>query len=439
MEEPRRRRADSGDPFGDSLGGTTSPRNETNPFYRESPRRQGSVRRPPPSAHINMSMAEALQDIVTVKPVRSKPARATTSSTGVSITSPPLSSSVSSRPRAHHRAMTADSMDSGRQSLSESESRRTPRKKTTTAPTNTNAKTNTTGSNATTTTASSAHARHRIDVIDQLDPSGLSLGTFHHDGPFDALAPSRNNRGNVKSPMRAFNDSAHEATTDSALTRDALRHARKNSNSPYDVAAVYTGTNLVGNNPNYIPGDGLPKSPPKSALAEAWGRADPEPFEEFSAGVGFVNGNGTTNGGANGAPTSPIQSYPYPQYGDMENAMTGGVGANPADQSTSNRFPSFLVVALAILSFRAPERHRCYCGGGGGSWPIDRHDCVARVPQQSPRHYHQPWLLCGVRPAILALHLLSTFTLMSGCLLVVFLFFYVSNFLLYDLRRAYHF
>lgn len=117
--------------------------------------------------------------------------------------------------------------------------------------------------------------------------------------------------------MRAFNETSADAppSADSgsaALTRDALRHARKNSNSPYDVAAVYTGQQLVGNNPNYLPNDGAPKSPQKSALAEAWGRADPEPFEEFSAG-GYVAGQNTAT----------TDSYPYPQYGDMEGAMSG--------------------------------------------------------------------------------------------------------------------
>jgi len=115
--------------------------------------------------------------------------------------------------------------------------------------------------------------------------------------------------------MRAFNDSdapnASSDAGDAALTRDALRHARKNSNSPYDVAAVYTGHKLVGNNPNYNPHEGLPKSPPKSALAEAWGRADPEPFEEFSAGGYTANANPST------------ASTHYPTYGDMQDAMAG--------------------------------------------------------------------------------------------------------------------
>lgn len=155
---------------------------------------------------------------------------------------------------------------------------------------------------------------------------------FHHDGPFDALARSRNNRSDTKSPMRAFNDSdaptASSDAGDATLTRDALRHARKNSNSPYDVAAVYTGRTLVGNNPNYNPHEGLPKSPPKSALAEAWGRADPEPFEEFSAGGYTAHANPST------------ASYHYPTYGDLQDATAGSNGYNRAtDQDISASDP----------------------------------------------------------------------------------------------------
>lgn len=64
----------------------------------------------------------------------------------LSSTLPQLPPASSSRPRAHHRAMTTDSFDPGRQS--DSEAKRTPRKKTT---------------------------RNHVDVIDQLD--GLTMGS----------------------------------------------------------------------------------------------------------------------------------------------------------------------------------------------------------------------------------------------------------------------
>lgn len=130
--------------------------------------------------------------------------------------------------------------------------------------------------------------------------------------------------------MRAFNDDPSDSQAFS-LTRDTLRHARKNSSSPYDIAGLYSGAagaNLVGNNLNPNPSDigfssrdnayigGTAKSP-KSALAEAWGRADPEPFEEFSAG-GYITREGAglaPLGGASG-------DDEYPHY-DMDGTPSG--------------------------------------------------------------------------------------------------------------------
>ncbi|KAF9512584.1 hypothetical protein BS47DRAFT_1045337 [Hydnum rufescens UP504] len=114
-----------------------------------------------------------------------------------------------------------------------------------------------------------------VDLIDQLDYSGLGGGTFHHDGPFDALAPSRNRNGQ-KAPMSAFNDA--DQLDDPTAPDPTQLHRRKNSDSPYAIATTYIGTTGVNRYSEPL------KSPVKSALAEAWGRADPEPFEEFSAG-----------------------------------------------------------------------------------------------------------------------------------------------------------
>ena len=75
--------------------------------------------------------------------------------------------------------------------------------------------------------------------------------------------------------MSAFNDADQ---LDDPIAPDPTQlHKRKNSDSPYAIATAYTGT--TGPNQYFEP-----KSPVKSALAVAWGRADPEPFEEFSAG-----------------------------------------------------------------------------------------------------------------------------------------------------------
>ena len=77
---------------------------------------------------------------------------------------------------------------------------------------------------------------------------------FHHDGPFDACAPSRN-RHRIKAPMAAWSEQ-----TKQAIEEDF--RASKES-------------------PRYEP-------PPKhvDAIARAWGIHEPEPFEDFSAGGG---------------------------------------------------------------------------------------------------------------------------------------------------------
>ena len=117
------------------------------------------------------------------------------------------------------------------------------------------------------------------DVIDRLDFSGVGPSAssfppqrlhlpqnpmtkvfplvFHHDGPFDACAPSRN-KHRIKAPMAAWSEQ----------TKQAIEEDFKTS----------------GNKPRYEP-------PRKKvdAIAEAWGIHEPEPFEDFSAGGGHSN------------------------------------------------------------------------------------------------------------------------------------------------------
>ncbi|KAL1748463.1 Pal1 cell morphology protein-domain-containing protein [Schizophyllum fasciatum] len=100
-------------------------------------------------------------------------------------------------------------------------------------------------------------SRHRpkkgsqhADVIDRLDFTGVGP-MFHHDGPFDACAPSRNRQRN-KAPMLAWSGSGAPPGADPGSPYE----------EPYD-------------------------EPPKKkvdAIAEAWGIHEPEPFEEFFAG-----------------------------------------------------------------------------------------------------------------------------------------------------------
>ncbi|KAF9076213.1 Pal1 cell morphology protein-domain-containing protein [Rhodocollybia butyracea] len=101
---------------------------------------------------------------------------------------------------------------------------------------------------------SSRHA----DVIDRLDFTGVGAAMFHHDGPFDACAPSRN-RHRTKAPMMAWTD---QSSAD---------------NGPYPTPRTEAHSTAT------------PYEPPKKkvdAIAEAWGIHEPEPFEEFFAGGG---------------------------------------------------------------------------------------------------------------------------------------------------------
>jgi len=80
---------------------------------------------------------------------------------------------------------------------------------------------------------------------------------FHHDGPFDACAPSRN-RHRTKAPMAAWSDQTKQAIEeDFRATKESPRY-----------------------------------EPPRKkvdAIAQAWGIHEPEPFEDFSAGGGQSN------------------------------------------------------------------------------------------------------------------------------------------------------
>lgn len=93
---------------------------------------------------------------------------------------------------------------------------------------------------------------------------------FHHDGPFDACAPSRNRQRN-KAPMFAW----------SVRPDDPLTHSESAYPAPH-ASKAFTSS--------YI-------DPPKKkvdAIAEAWGIHEPEPYEEFFAGGGSGRADGDT-------------------------------------------------------------------------------------------------------------------------------------------------
>ncbi|KAF8168172.1 Pal1 cell morphology protein-domain-containing protein [Crassisporium funariophilum] len=100
------------------------------------------------------------------------------------------------------------------------------------------------------------------DVIDRLDFTGVGP-MFHHDGPFDACAPSRN-KHHSKAPMYAWG-------------RNEEPTAQRYGDSAYPAASAYKAFS-----------NDYPEPPKKKvdAIAEAWGIHEPEPFEEFFAGGG---------------------------------------------------------------------------------------------------------------------------------------------------------
>src|SRR5258705_96909 len=109
-------------------------------------------------------------------------------------------------------------------------------------------------------------------LISHLSPS---LTVFHHDGPFDACAPSRNKHRN-QAPLFAWGDDPTAAQL---------------GGSAYPSAQAYAAFSNDFTDP--------PKKK-VDALAEAWGIHEPEPFEDFSAG----GGSGRLDGGD--TPTNSI-------------------------------------------------------------------------------------------------------------------------------------
>lgn len=178
--------------------------------------------------------------------------------------------------------------------------------------------------------------------------TSLHHSAFHHDGPFDACAPSRN-RHRTKAPMLAWTPSAEQPhgpdgilgvpTNDKPLSplAQAPLSALHNNDGPYAAAAspgLKKSKTTAGKELPAIPADidryfpnTRPTSPKRrETLAEAWGKGEPEPFEEFFAGgvSSAVQGNGDTGlasaassiyGGKTGPPEPTSQTKRRPTNG----------------------------------------------------------------------------------------------------------------------------
>jgi hypothetical protein len=134
--------------------------------------------------------------------------------------------------------------------------------------------------------------------------------------------------------MRAFNAEEHSLLTDPSNSNTPLATTKlsplaqatlnaMDSQSPYSFVGSYPKSKTPGS--GYLfPGPNdqypYPRGPLKkqhTTLAEAWGKAQPEPFEEFSAGAGSsassVNGD---NDGSGKKKEKPDLKEVYSKYLD---------------------------------------------------------------------------------------------------------------------------
>ncbi|KAJ7900277.1 Pal1 cell morphology protein-domain-containing protein [Mycena olivaceomarginata] len=139
---------------------------------------------------------------------------------------------------------------------------------------------------------SSKHA----DVIDKLDYTGVGP-MFHHDGPFDACAPSRN-RQKSRAPMMAW----------SGRPEDVAIPKEYNDN-PYPSPNAYSA---------------FSPSEYEAPKKKAWGIHEPEPYEEFFAGGG--------GGTAGNTPASSI-------YNGKESSRKPAEPARPRAHARRSQLP----------------------------------------------------------------------------------------------------
>ncbi|WVF72058.1 hypothetical protein IAT40_006870 [Kwoniella sp. CBS 6097] len=168
-------------------------------------------------------------------------------------------------------------------------------------------------------------SRH-ADVIDTWDPTGLGTAMWHHSGPYDAAAPSRNtNLPTSKAPMQAFHPPPVQSPPRTGPTTISLSsppvppakdipldagdrppHRRAPSGNRHGIPANsrrVSGGGLTGQYSTSMPASGgyfpamsdeptdeaelmrrerqREREAKRQALKAAWGIDTPEPFEDF--------------------------------------------------------------------------------------------------------------------------------------------------------------
>ncbi|KAF7898480.1 hypothetical protein EAF00_004926 [Botryotinia globosa] len=135
--------------------------------------------------------------------------------------------------------------------------------------------------------AEKAKKKAPLDVIDQLDATSIfGIGTFHHDGPFDACNPDRNRAGSRRAPMQAFaKDSANNSLGGGGPLNKKPDHATFMGNNDAEAHLDYSrGGDKVDNFEPYTHRPGMP-SRTESAIESATTRVEPVHGEE-SMGLG---------------------------------------------------------------------------------------------------------------------------------------------------------
>ncbi|ADV19588.1 hypothetical protein I305_03019 [Cryptococcus gattii E566] len=162
-------------------------------------------------------------------------------------------------------------------------------------------------------------SRH-ADVIDTWDPTGLGSAMWHHAGPYDAAAPSRNtNLPTTKAPMKAFEKPESPVAPPRGPStislsppvppakdtpRDVSEPDRRRPSRGISTGRRSAGDGLTGQYSTSMPSDGgyfpnigeedpqdevtlarierqRERESKRKALKAAWGIDTPEPFEDY--------------------------------------------------------------------------------------------------------------------------------------------------------------